>query len=86
MNRTSPELPAKLVYNDTQIKLLERLVLLKSELRRKTVGNFLLRLARFGGYLNRTRDMPLGNIVLWRGMARLTDIHIVYCLAKHIGD
>jgi hypothetical protein len=32
MNRTSPELPAKLVFTDTEIKLLEELVLLKSEL------------------------------------------------------
>jgi len=76
VNRTSPELPAKLVFTDTEIKLLERLVPLKSELRRKTVGNFLLRLARLGGYLNRTRYTPPGNILLWRGMARLTHIHI----------
>ena len=86
VNRTSPELPAKLVFTDTEIKLLERLVPLKGESRRKTIGNFLLRLARLGGYLNRTRDMPPGNIVLWRGMARLTDIHIGYCLAKDVGN
>ncbi len=42
----------------------------------ETVGNFLLRLARPGGYQNRTRDTPPGNMVLWRGMARLTDNHI----------
>ena len=86
VNRTSPELPAKLVFTDTEIKLLERLVPLKDESRRKTVGNFLLRLARLGGYLNRTRDTPPGNMVLWRGMARLTDIHIGYCLAKDVGN
>ena len=39
----------------------------------ETIGNFLLRLARLGGYQNRTRDTPPGNMVLWRGMARLTD-------------
>jgi hypothetical protein len=42
----------------------------------ETLGNFLLRLARLGGYLNRTRYTPPGNILLWRGMARLTHIHI----------
>ena len=31
VNRTSPELPAKLVFTDTEIKLLERLVSLKDE-------------------------------------------------------
>lgn len=52
----------------------------------ETLGNFLLRLARLGGYQNRTRDTPPGNMVLWRGMARLTDIHIGYCLAKDVGN
>ena len=52
----------------------------------ETIGNFLLRLARLGGYQNRTRDTPPGNMVLWRGMARLTDIHFGYCLAKDVGN
>jgi hypothetical protein len=43
----------------------------------------LTRLARLGGYLDRTRDPPPGNnMVLWRGMTRLTDIHLGYTLAK----
>jgi hypothetical protein len=54
--------------------------------RRKTIGDFLTRLARLGGYLNRTRDAPPGNMVLWRGMARLTDIHLGFCLAKVVGN
>ena len=86
VNRTSPELPAKLVFTDTEMKLLECLVPLKDGSRRKTVGNFLLRLAGLGGYLDRTRDAPPGNVVLWRGIARLTDIHIGFCLAKDVGN
>jgi len=81
-----PKFPAKLVFTDTEIKPLECLVLPIGESRRKTVGNFLPRLARLGGYLNRTRDMPPDNIALGRGMARLTDIHIGYCLAKDVGN
>lgn len=38
-------------------------------------------------YLDRTRDSPPGNMVLWRGMARLTDIHLgYYSLAKDVGN
>lgn len=85
VHRTSPELPAKLVFTDTEIKLLEYLVPLKGGSKRKTVGNFLLRLTRLDGYLNRTRDSPPGNMVLWRSMARLTDIYIGYWLAKDVG-
>ena len=68
------------------IQLLEHLVPAKGESRKKTVGNFLTRLARLGGYLNRTRDAPLGNMVLWRGMTRLTDIHLGFNLTKVVGN
>jgi len=80
MRKQMPEFPAKLVFTDTEIKPLECLVLLIWESRRKTVGNFLPR------HLNRTRDMPPDNIALGCGMARLTDIHIGYCLAKDVGN
>lgn len=85
-NRVSPDLPARLVFTDTEIKLLDHLVPMKDASRRKTVGQFLIRLARLGGYLNRTRDAPPGNMVLWRGMARLTDIHLGFTLAQDVGN
>jgi hypothetical protein len=85
-NRVSPDLPASLVFTETEIKLLEHLVPVKEASRKRTVGQFLIRLARLGGYLNRTRDAPPGNMVLWRGMTRLTDIHLGYCLAKDVGN
>ena len=34
------------------------------------------KIARLGGYLDRKNDPPPGNMGLWRGMTRLTDIHI----------
>jgi len=86
VNRTSPELPAKLVFTEVEMKLLERLVPAKDGPTKKTVGRFLTLLARLGGYLNRKRDAPPGNMVMWRGMARLTDIHLGFCLAKDVGN
>ncbi len=86
VNRTSPELPAKLVFTEVEMKLLEHLVPAKDGATKKTVGRFLTLLARLGGYLNRKRDAPPGNMVLWRGMARLTDIHLGFCLAKDVGN
>jgi len=85
-NRVSPELPATLVFTDVEVKLLEHLVPEKDGAGQQTVGDFLVRLARLGGYLNRTRDAPPGNMVLWRGMARLTDIHLGYCLGRVMGN
>jgi hypothetical protein len=84
--RSSPELPAKLVFTDDEMKLLEHVVPDQKESTEKTVGRFLTLLARLGGYLNRARDAPPGNRVLWRGMSRLTDIHLGYCLAKDVGN
>jgi len=38
----------------------------------------MLKLARLGGYLARASDPPPGNIVMWRGLGRLTDMTIGY--------
>ena len=86
LNRVSPDLPASLVFTETEIELLEHLVPVKESPERKTVGDFLIRLAKLGGYLGRTRDAPPGNMVLWRGIARLTDIHLGFCLARDVGN
>ena len=46
------------------------------------VGNYAPKLAahvavaKLGGYLARGKDPPPGNMVLWRGMSRLTEIHL----------
>jgi len=86
VNRTSPELPATLVFTEIEMKLLAHLVPTKDGVTQKTVGRFLTLLARLGGYLNRKRDAPPGNMVLWRGMARLTDIYLGYCLGQDVGN
>ena len=85
-NRTSPNLPATLVFTETELKLLEKLAPTENGPGDPTVGDFLIRLARLGGYLNRNQDAPPGNMVLWRGMGRLTDIHLGYCLARDVGN
>lgn len=36
--------------------------------------SYLIKIARLGGYLARAKDPPPGNIVMWRGLSRLTDI------------
>jgi len=86
VNRVSPKLPARLVFTDTEIKLLDHLVPVKDNSRSKKIGPCLIRLARLGGYLARAGDAPPGNLVLWRGMARLVDIHLGFSLAKNVGN
>ncbi len=86
VNRCSPNLPAQLVFTETEIQLLDHLVPMKDGSQGKTIGPYIIRLARLGGYLNRTRDAPPGNMVLWRGMTRLTDIHLGFNLARIVGN
>ena len=48
------------------------------------VSHYLVKLARLGGYLARSRDPPPGNIVIWRGLARLTDIELGFMAAIRV--
>jgi hypothetical protein len=85
-NRASPGLPARLLFTDVEMKLLEHIVPTSGGSARLNVGRFLMLLARLGGSLNRNRHAAPGNMVLWPGMARLTDIHLGYCLARDVGN
>ena len=52
----------------------------------KTLPDYLTKIAQLGGYLARASDPPPGNMVMWRGLARLTDIELGFILgAKSCG-
>ncbi len=52
-----------------------------------TLADYLVCIARLGGYLARAHDPPPGNIVMWRGLSRLTDIQLGFALgAKFAGN
>ena len=56
-------------------------------LRRKTLSYYLTKIARLGGYLARANDPPPGNMVMWRGLSRLTDIELGAIIgAKIVGN
>jgi hypothetical protein len=74
LNRSAPDALPTLALTETEIAVLDRLVSDKSQARRKTLSNYLTKIARLGGYLARVNDPPPGNTVMWRGLSRLTDI------------
>ena len=83
INRTAPQAPATLAFTPLEVELLDRLTLsprAHTGRRRMSVSSCLLQLARLGGYLARSSDPPPGNTVVWRGMARLTDIQLGFLL------
>jgi hypothetical protein len=84
MNRVAPDGSAALVLTRQEAHVLAKLVPQITPAGRPTVAVCLNQLARLGGYLARARDPPPGNMVLWRGMARLTDIELGFNLAHKI--
>lgn len=51
-----------------------------------TLSHYIIKLARLRGYLARSNDPYPGNIVVWRGMSRLTDICLGLELAGDVGN
>lgn len=76
LNRCAPTAPPTAALTETEIELLDRLVKDKGRAvpRRNALSQYLIKIARLGGYLARPNDPPPGNIVMWRGLSRLTDI------------
>ncbi len=87
LNRSTRQAKATLAFTALEVELLNRLA---PERRRSprdrptSLQACLLQLARFGGYLDRASDPPPGNIVIWRGMSRLTDIEIGFRMGAEL--
>jgi hypothetical protein len=73
INRSAPSVDPRLALTPGEIAILDRLVPDKGQ-PAKTLCAYLVKVARLGGYLARTRDPPPGTMVMWRGLSRLTDI------------
>jgi len=75
INRAEPEAKPTVVLTETEMRLLDGVV--KSSAKMPgTLSNYLIKLARLGGYLARASDPPPGNTVIWRGLSRLRDMEI----------
>jgi hypothetical protein len=87
--RSGTSIEATAALTQEEMKLLDHLV---PDKRRTTpeaqslLSEYLVKVARLGGYLARASDGPPGNIVLWRGLLRLHDIHLGFLAAKIVGN
>ena len=84
LNRSVPEAPPQLVFTILELRLLDALVKDSTETGDKTLPAYLTKLARLGGYLARANDSPPGNMVMWRGLSRLTDIELGAAVAAQL--
>jgi Transposase DNA-binding len=76
ISRTAPRANPQLAITGEEIALLDRLVPDKRQPppSARTLLFYLAKIARLGGYLARAKDPPPGNMVVRRGLSRLTDI------------
>lgn len=84
MNRVAPAASPVIVLTKVETRLLDRLVPEKRANRKAMLSTYLVKIARLGGYLARTKDSPPGNMVMWRGLARLTDIELGFFLGVQL--
>jgi len=84
LNRSTEDIPPKFALTPLELELLDRLVKDKGTTtpRRRTLSHYLTKIAQLGGYLARAHDPPPGNMVMWRGLARLTDIELGFALSS----
>jgi hypothetical protein len=75
INRCALNADPRLALTPGEIAILDRLVPDRGQ-PTKTLSVYLIKVARLGGYLARTRDPPPGNMVMWRGLSRLMDISL----------
>ena len=76
LNRAKPDLEAALVLTELETNILDQLIpdSTADPPAATTISLYLIKIAKLGGYLARTKDPPPGNIVMWRGLSRLNDI------------
>jgi Transposase DNA-binding len=74
LHRAAPDAPAEVAFTPTELNILDQLDGRTPRTPRRTLTFYVIALAKLGGYLARTHDPPPGNMVLWRGLNRLTDI------------
>jgi len=84
LNRSATGASPKFALTSLEIELLDRLVKDKrtQASKPKTLSDYLVKIAQLGGYLARANDPPPGNMVMWKGLARLSDIGMGFALAS----
>jgi hypothetical protein len=85
-SRANPDGAPTLALTPTEIAILDHPAP-EPPARKKNASNlatYVNRLARLGGYLNRSHDPPPGNTVMWRGLSRLNDIAFGVRIARNV--
>ena len=80
MHRIAPLVSPLVALTDVETQLLDTLLPETRKHHQATLSAYLIKIARLGGYLARANDSPPGNMVMWRGLSRLTDIELGFLM------
>ncbi len=82
MNCVAPDAAPEVAFTPQEVRVLDQLVKNKntSAPAEPSLATSLTKVARLGGYLARGSDPPPGNLVIWRGLAWLTNIALGFQL------
>lgn len=80
MNRVAPLVSPLVALTQIETRLLDGLIPETRKRQTATLSTYLIKIARLGGYLARRSDSPPGNMVMWRGLSRLTDIELGFLM------
>jgi hypothetical protein len=84
LNRVAPTASPLVALTDVETQLLDTLLPQMPKRRKATLSTYLIKIARLGGYLARANDSPPGNMVMWRGLSRLTDIELGFLMGVEL--
>jgi len=73
VSRSYPEAEPQIALTQMEMDVLDQLAVSPS-VSANNLSHYIIRIAKLGGYLGRANDPAPGNTVMWRGIARLTDI------------
>jgi hypothetical protein len=86
VSRATPGAPPEGILTRPEIEVLDRIgegtTPAAQASARRTVSHYVVQIAKLGGYLARAKDPPPGNLVVWRGLTRLTDILLGFQLTN----
>ena len=84
LKREHDKLKPDFVFNVIERKLLKHYHKKPDEV--ETLNDYILQLAKMGGYLARKNDPPPGIQIIWRGLSKLADLCLGFRLALDVGN
>jgi hypothetical protein len=78
LHRENTDKEPTAVFTENELNIFDNLVKLKRHetSQPRSLSNYIRKMAKLGGYLAQAGDPPPGNLVIWRGFSRLSDIHL----------